>query len=138
MSKENIVDLFYSEHLSVKDIALKLNVSSPYITKVIKQDERYTKEKEDRRKQAKDKRKKEQNKFIKNKREWQRCEDNYSFVKAQHNQDVRVLSKSSHLSNESYRRWNYSAYSYNPSKKRYEFDSSLGRAADVPQYIKDR
>ena len=59
-------------------------------------------------------------------------------MKSQHDQATRELSKSSHLSNESYRKWNYSAYSYNPSKKRYEFDNKLGRSADVPKYIKER
>ena len=48
------------------------------------------------------------------------------------------LSKSNHLSNESYRKWNYSAYKYNSSKRRYEFDEKLGRSYDIPKYIKER
>lgn len=138
MSKENIINLFYNEHLKVKKIAEQLGISSSYITKVIKQDARYIQEKDFRKKESKNNRKIAQNKFIKNKREKQRLEDNYSYVKSQHDQATRELSKSSHLSNESYRKWNYSAYSYNPSKKRYEFDNKLGRSADVPKYIKER
>lgn len=138
MSKENIVALFYSEHLTVKEIANMENTSSAYITKVIKQDNRYAEEKEYRKSISKDKRKTAQNEFIKNKREKQRIEDNYLFVKAQHEQATKELSKSQHLSNENYRKWNYSAYKYNPSKKRYEFDSTLGRSYDVPKYIKER
>lgn len=138
MSKENIINLFYNEHLKVKKIAEQLGISSSYITKVIKQDARYIQEKDFRKKESKNNRKIVQNKFIKNKREKQRLEDNYSYVKSQHDQATRELSKSSHLSNESYRKWNYSAYSYNPSKKRYEFDNKLGRSADVPKYIKER
>ena len=80
----------------------------------------------------------EQNKFIKNKREKQRIEDNYSALQAQHAQASRELSKSKHLSNENYRKWNSSAYTYNPSKRRFEFDKNLGRSADVPKYINDR
>lgn len=53
-------------------------------------------------------------------------------------QATRELSKSKHLSNENYRKWNYSAYKYNPSRKRYEFDEKLGRSIDVPKYIKER
>ncbi len=138
MSKENIVALFYSEHLAVKEIANMENTSSAYITKVIKQDNRYAEEKEYRKSISKDKRKTAQNEFIKNKREKQRIEDNYLFVKSQHEQATKELSKSRHLSNENYRKWNYSAYKYNPSKKRYEFDSTLGRSYDVPKYIKER
>lgn len=138
MSKENIITLFYSEHLTVKEIANIQNTSSAYITKVIKQDIRYVEEKEYRKNISKDKRKTAQNKFAKDKREKQRVEDNYLFLKAQHEQDAAELSKSRYLSDESYRKWNYSAYKYNPSKKRYEFDSTLGRSYDVPKYIKER
>lgn len=138
MSKENILNLFYIQHLKVKEIAKKENTSSAYITKIIKQDARYLQEKEYRKDKSKEKRKLDQNNFIKNKREIKRIEDNYSTVQNQHEQAARELSKSKHLSNESYRKWNSSAYKYNPSKRRYEFDSNLGRAADVPKYIKER
>lgn len=138
MSKENILTLFYIEHLKVKEIAKKENSSSAYITKIIKQDYRYAKEKNYRKHISQEKRKTSQNNFIKAKREKQRIEDNYSFVQAQHEQAIQELSKSSHLTDENYRTWNYSAYKYNPSKKRYEFDSTLGRSYDVPKYIKER
>lgn len=136
--KENIITLFYIEHLKVKEIAEKVNTSSAYITKIIKQDTRYMQEKEYRKAISKDKRKVAQNNFIKNKREKQKIDDNYSFVQSQHEQATRELSKSKHLSNENYRKWNYSAYKYNPSRKRYEFDEKLGRSIDVPKYIKER
>ena len=138
MSKEIIINLFYIDHLTVKDISNKVNTSSAYITKVIKQDSRYLEEKLYRKNLSKEKRKIAQNNFIKNKREKMRLEDNYSFVQSQHEQDVRELSKVSKLSDESFRKWNYSAYKYNPLKKRFEFDEKLGRAADVPKYIKER
>lgn len=138
MSKENIISLFYNGHLQVKEIAKQLDISSAYVTKIIKQDSRYIQEKNFRKSVSKNKRKIAQNEFIKKKREKQRIEDNYSYVQSQHEQATRELSKSSHLSNESYRKWNYSAYKYNPSKKRYEFDVKLGRSADVPKYIKER
>ena len=47
--KEKILNLFYIEHLKVKEIAENTNVSSAYITKVIKKDTRYKKEKEFRK-----------------------------------------------------------------------------------------
>ena len=75
---------------------------------------------------------------MKNKREKKKIEDNYSLLKAQHFQASKELSKTSHLSNENYRKWNQSAYKYNPSKRRFEFDKNLGRSSDVPKYIKER
>lgn len=138
LQKENIINLFYCKHLKVKEIAEQLNVSSSYISKIIKQDKRYLQEKTDRKELAKDKRKHDQNQFIRKKREQKKLEDDYYTVKAQHEQASIELSKSKHLSNENYRKWNISAYKYNPSKNRYEFDSKLGRSADIPKYIKGR
>lgn len=117
MLKENIINLFYIKHLQVKEIAKQVNTSSAYITKVIKQDSRYLKEKEFRKNISKKRRKIAQNKFIKTKRERQKLEDNYTIVKEQHKQASKELSKSSYLTNENYRKWNSSAYQYNPSKK---------------------
>ena len=136
--KENIIILFYEEHLKVKEIANSVNCSSAYITKIVKKDDRYIDEKKYRADKTKNNRKISQNKFIKEKREQKRIDDNYAYVQSQHREAVNELSKSKHLSNEGYRRWNQSAYSYNPLKKRYEFDSKLGRSYDVPKYIKER
>lgn len=137
-NKSQILELYYSEHLKVKEISAILNVSSPYISKIIKDDIRYTDEKSNRTLISKENRKKYMNKYIKDKNYKKRIEENFQAVIAQHNSDVKCLSNFSHLSNENYRKWNTSAYKYNISKRRYEFDSNLGRAADVPKYIKER
>lgn len=52
-NKEKIIDLFYIKHLKPVDIALKLDVSNSYVTKVIKKDSRYHKEKTQRKQQNK-------------------------------------------------------------------------------------
>lgn len=138
MSKENIINLFYNEHLKVNEIAQQEDVSPAYITKVVKQDSRYIQEKERRKEISSKKRKNAQNQYIKTKRENKRIEDNYSVVQEQHRKASSELSKSSRLSNESYRKFNSSAYHYNPSKRRYEFDENLGRSYAIPKYIKER
>ena len=137
-NKEKIIELYYMNHLKVIEIQDLLKISSAYISKIIKNDSRYETEKAYRKEISSKNRKIAQNNFMKNKREKQRIEDNYSVVQSQHIQATKELSKGKHLTNENYRKWNYSAYKYNPSKRRYEFDSSLGRAADVPKYIKER
>ena len=131
-----IIKLFYIEHLKIKEIAQQLDTTSAYISKIVKQDERYSEEKEFRKSISKKKRLLNQNKFIKTKREKRRIEDNYAALQESHKQATKELSKSRHLSNENYRQWNSSAYTYNSSKKQYEFDNSLGRSFDVPKYIK--
>lgn len=136
--KENVIQLFYNEHLTSKEIVKKIGISYSYVTKIVKSDNRYVEERNYRKKISKSKRKDAQNNFMKNKREKQKIDDNYSVVQSQHNQAVNELSKSNHLTNEGYRKWNYSAYKYNPLKKRYEFDESLGRSHDVPKIIKER
>ena len=136
--KDKIIEMFFINHLSVKEIADSIGTSSAYITKIIKTDERYVKEKQYRKEKSKEKRKQDKNNFMKNKREQKRIDDNYSFVQAQHYQATRELSKSRHITNETYRKWNSSAYKYNPLRKRYEFDEKLGRASDIPKYIKER
>ena len=137
-SKELIIKYFFIKHLKVKEIAEIVHTSSSYITKIVKQDKRYSKEKEYRSNKSMEKRKQDQNRFIKHKREQKRIDDNFAFVEEQHRQASLELSKSKYLSNESYRKWNASAYKYNPSKHRYEFDENLGRSADIPKYIKER
>ncbi len=136
--KDLILEQFFEKHLKVIEISQKQNVSSAYVSKIVKQDLRYCKEKETRKDTSKVNRKIAQNSFMKNKREQKRIDDQYLIVKAQHNQDVMELSKRGHMNNQTFRKWNSSVYDYNPSKHRYEFDESLGRAADVPKYIKER
>ena len=136
--KDKIFSLFYIEHLKVKEIAEKVKVSAAYVTKVIKTDSRYKEEKNFRKEKSKEKRKLAQNNFIKQKRENKRIEDNYSFVQSQHIQASMELSKTKKLTDENYRKWNKSAYKYNSSRHRYEFDKKLGRSYDVPKYIKER
>ncbi len=136
--KDKIINLFYIKHLKVKEIAEITKVTSAYVTKVIKTDFRYMEEKNFRKEKSKERRKQDQNNFIKQKREKKRIEDNYEFVKSQHIEASIELSKSKKLTDENYRKWNKSAYKYNPSKHRYEFREELGRSYDVPKYIKER
>ena len=136
--KDLILEQFFEKRLKINEIAANVNTSSAYITKIIKKDSRYNKEKQSRKDVSKIKRKIAKNNFMKNKREQKRIDDQYSMIQAQHNQDVKELSKRGHMNNEAFRKWNSSAYNYNPSKHRYEFNEKFGRAADVPKYVKER
>ena len=54
--KERILECFYIYHEKPSDIAIKFNVSKPYITKVIRKDDKYIAEKERRMLCSKEKR----------------------------------------------------------------------------------
>lgn len=47
-NKDNIIQMYYNEHLRPTDISKALNIDNAYITRIIKQDERYQMEKEQR------------------------------------------------------------------------------------------
>lgn len=55
--KDKIFDLFYIKYFKVKNIAKSENVSSAYVTKVVKTDLRYKTEKEFRKNKSKEKKK---------------------------------------------------------------------------------
>lgn len=138
--KERIIDLFYQKHLKVKEIAQIINVDSSYITRIIKKDQRYLIEKENRKSISKIRHIESTKSSVKKSRANKSFRNNVDdlILKNIHNQASMELSKNSYLSNENYRKWNYSAYTYNPSKKRYEFKGELGRSYAVPKYIKER
>lgn len=135
-NKEKILDLFYNIHYKASNIADVIGVSLPYITKVIKADVRYNNEKLTRKQITVEKHRKANNMNMKKVREQKKIDDDYNYIQEQHRQASCELSKNKHLSNESFRNWNASAYTYNDKKRRFEFRNNLGRAADVPKYVK--
>lgn len=138
--KSEILKLFYNDNLSQREIVKKLNISKGYVSQVITKDERY----EEFKKQKLVENKIKHNKVIQKKVEKKRKELQFKnsvddlTLRVMHEQASIELSKRNHLSNENYRKWNNSAYKYNPSKNRYEFDKNLGRSYDVPKFIKER
>ncbi len=138
--KDKILKLFFENNLLQKDIVKQLNVSKGLVSRIVTKDSRY----ENYKKEKILRNKQKHNKQIQNKVEEKRKQNQFKkssddlFLKAMHEQATMELSKRSHLSDESYRKWNYSAYTYNPSKNRYEFNEELGRCADIPKYVKNK
>ncbi|MDO5556160.1 MAG: hypothetical protein Q4G09_05990 [Clostridia bacterium] len=133
-----IKNLYFDEKMKQKDIANKLNISKAKVTRTIKMDSRYIEEKNSRKEITKIKHNKDIQKRVETKRKISQFNKNSDdlILKQMHNQASSELSGRKTLSNESYRKWNYSAYNYNPSKERFEFKENLGRSYDVPKYIK--
>ena len=83
--KKEILEMYYSKKMRTKDIAEKLNVSSSYITKIVKTDSRYATEKEERKKNSKIKHNKQIQKYVEEKRRKKRNND-YLILKEMHRQ----------------------------------------------------
>ncbi len=138
--KQKIIEMYYNEHLMQKEIAERLKVSKSFVSQIITKDPRYKEYKEQKLLKSKKKHNKEIQKRVEKKRKENQFKNSVDLLvlKKIHEQDSLELSQRNHLSNENYRKWNNSAYKYNPSKKRYEFDETLGRSYDVPKFIKER
>ena len=132
-NKEKIIDLFYREHSKPVDIALELNVSNAYVSKVIKKDFRYYEEKNQRKQQNKQKHKERTIEYMKLKQKSNK--DSYEALKAQLKQDAEELSYYFDISDRSFRKFNSSAYKYNAKKKRFEIDRKLTVSIDVPKVV---
>ena len=132
-NKEKILDLFYIKHLKPVDIALKLDVSNSYVTKVIKKDSRYHREKTQRKQQNKIKHKEQTIEYIRKKQKSNK--DSYEALKYQLEKDAEELSYYFDISNRSFRKFNASAYKYNSKRKRFEIDRKLNVSIDVPKTV---
>ena len=73
-NKEKIIDLFFDKKLLIVEIAGKLNITKQYVSKIVRQDFRYTQERENRKLKNKEKQKKRVKNYIYNKRKKERQE----------------------------------------------------------------
>lgn len=136
--KETILDMYFLEHLKPVDIAKELNVSKSAITQVLQKDDRYSTEKKRRkaenyRKHIKDT--EDRNTRVRKEKQFKNSVDDL-VIKNMHKQACIELSAPRKLNNMAYRNWNKSAYVYNEKRKGYKFRKELGRAYDVPKFIK--
>lgn len=125
--------MYFIDKLKQKDIAEKLQISKYIVSRTVSKDERYLKEKARRKQESKKNNKIDTIKYIKNKRNNSELE--YLYLKAQHEQASRELSKTSSISNRSYRDWNTSVYEYDKSKKNYVLKKNITAGYDVPKKI---
>lgn len=132
-NKEQIIELFYTKHIKLVDIALQLGISNAYVSKIIKKDSRYSDEKAQRKQLNKLKHTEQTIKYIKSKQQSNR--DSYEALKSQLKKDAEELSYYFDISDRSFRKFNSSAYKYNIKKKRFEIDRKLVVSVDVPRVV---
>lgn len=112
-TKDKIIELFFIKRLKPVDIAKKLKVGMPYITKIIQKDERYIEEKESRKSENKEKNKIQKRIYAQNRREKEKQDKiEYERLLIQINQDNQILSTKKKEDDLQFANWNRSAYEY--------------------------
>lgn len=112
-TKDKIIELFFIKRLKPVDIAKKLKVGMPYITKIIQKDERYIEEKESRKSENKEKNKIQKRIYAQNRREKEKQDKiEYERLLIQINQDNQILSTKKKEDDLQYAKLNRSVYEY--------------------------
>ena len=134
--KEQILDLYFNNHLKQTEIAEIVNASQQYISKIIKKDEKYENEKSSRKSSNAEKRKIAQAEYQKN---YVRKKDKdiaYEQLIAQQRQDALELSYNSHpLSNYAFKKANSSIYTYDSIKNQFVMIRGIKAGFDAPKRI---
>ncbi|PJI10010.1 MULTISPECIES: hypothetical protein [Clostridium] len=127
---------FYVEKLKVIEISNKLQISNSLVTKIIKNDENYDKEKE-RRKKVNAKINREKSKLASKKRRSKINADDMEILIMLQRQNSIAMSKRNKLSNRDMVLANINHYRYNSKNKKLEFVASSGaKPNDLPGSIK--
>ena len=134
--KEQILSLYFEENMAATEISKKVNVVKSYITKIIKQDNRYEMEKSRRKEANKVKRKNFNRENMRRVRK--RDSDINAILKQQHIQASCELSGRKTISNRAFRNWNPGIYQFYNKTKEYRIKEELKDKVSyaVPKRIK--
>lgn len=130
---EDIIRLFYEEHKRPTYIAEELNVSKPYITKIIQKDERYIKENEYRSNISKENHKASKRNYINKRRQTEKQE--YQAMIIQINKDNEYLSTKTQISDLDFAKWNRGMFQYDKNSSDLVLRRRFKYAFDVPKRI---
>ena len=135
INKEQILDLYYNEHLKQKEIADIVGTSTQYISKVVRADKRNKEEKENRKQTNSEKRKIYMQNYFKTYNRPKKDDNSYEQMVAQQRQDSLELSFSNNnISDYAFAKWNSSAYHTN-SKGNLVLNRNLKVGFDVTKTI---
>ena len=134
-TKEQILDLYYNQHLKQKEIAKIVGKSNPYISKIVRADSRNKREKENRKKENAKNRKDYLQDYFKNYLRPKKNDNSYEQLLALLKQDVLELSYGCNdISDYAFAKWNSSAYHTN-KKGNLVIDKKLNVGFDVPKSV---
>lgn len=136
--KEKIIFLFFEKKLTTIEIAGKLKVTKQYVSKIVRQDSRYDKERENRKINNKEKQKQRVTNYIYKQRKQRRQDSINGAMELLHFQASCEMSKRKFINNRAFRNWNSSIYGYYERTREYrvkkEFEDKVSYA--VPKKIK--
>lgn len=136
--KTRIIMLYYERKKSVVEIAYKLKVSKQYVSRIIKNDERYIAEKKSRKEKSKERRQMQKRDYARRKRQKSKDEVIDAVMDILHAQASFELSGRKTINNRAYRNWNSSIYQYHQKTKEYRVKEDMKNKVSyaVPQKIK--
>lgn len=132
--KDLIMDLYYNQKLKQCEVAEKLNVSKQYVSRIVKEDERFLKRKEGQKQENAEKRKLYMKDYHKNYVRTKKKDDVYEQLQAQLKQDTLELSYYNNISDYDFAKWNSSAYHTN-GKGNLVLNRNLSISSDLPKSI---
>lgn len=137
-NKDKIIKLYFEENYLQVAIAKEIQVSTNYVSKVLKKDKRFEIEKLARKEKNKIKHNKQIQSKVEEKRKKTKslksCDD--LILKAIHNQASRELSGGRKpISDRAFRDWNTSAYRYDYKTKSYILKKEITTGQDVPRRV---
>ncbi len=135
-TKEKIIELFFTKHLRPTEIAKKLKVGMPYITKIIQKDSRYIREKETRRQENKEKNKTQKRIYAQNRRKKEKEEkQEYQKLLIQINRDNEYLSTKKKENDLQFVNCNRSAYDYDKNSSDLVLKDNINAGYAVPKRV---
>ena len=134
--KDEILKLYYEEHLKQQDIAQKVEVSQGYVSQVIKNDERYNVNRENKHKTSIIKKANYNKEYYKTYKRPKKVDNSYQEMQAQLEKDIAELSyyRSYNMSDYDFVKCNSSAYHRN-NKGNLSLVNGLTVGFDVPRTV---
>lgn len=140
IDKEKIISLYYNDKLNTIEISKKLNVSKQYVSRILKTDDRYNSEKNERKNKNAILRKKKFNEYMNKKRKQKAFETQQinASLDLLHTQASIELSKRKKINNVALKKWNSSVYDYHYKSKEYRIKENMQDKVSyaIPKKIK--
>lgn len=134
--KEEIVKLYYEEHLIQEDIAEKIGVTQGYVSQVIKADERYLNNKEIKHQESLQKKANYNKEYYKTYKRPKKDDDSYAQLQAQLDKDSLELSYTSwHISDLAFAKWNRQMFKYDKNSSDLVLKRNIVVSCDVPKRV---
>lgn len=133
--KEEICRLYYERHLTQDEIAKRLEVSQPYISKVINQDNRRKEEEEQRHQESKKHTKEYQANYQKTYIRPKKEDTGYIQMKAQLEKDAKILSRKANISDLVMSNWNRGMYEYDKNSSDLVLKKGITVTIDIAKRI---